>query len=576
MGPAMARSINRLSARAAATLSAPGRYADGAGLYLSIDADGRRRWIYLFTLAGKRREMGLGAAQITPLAAAREAAAQARLVAQRIDPIEQRDQAKRAARPAKTPSIRGGRAAVNFQQVAIVAQRRNRQLLAPAIRRSRHVAHVAAGKRDQDTDILAVLQPALAKSADIGGRLRRRIEAVLDAARAHGHRSGENRRAGAAIWTISCPGRRARRRRIMPRSTIATSATSSKSLRTRDTVASLAFEFMILTAARTGEARLATWDEIDIDARVWTVPASRMKAGRAHRVPLSDRALEILGRMQPLRRTDFVFPGRVEGQPLGPCAFRAITADLAVKATPHGFRSAFRDWAGDCTSSPTRDDRGGLGPCRRQRGRAGLSAQRRLGQAPRTDAGMGPALRSRAARGTSCPCSAALGIGPAKKGQAATSSARRNPTGPLGLQPGTTLLLPSSISTRWVGASLSSPNAHACDQPPRNPHLRLCSAQNPLCSAPPPPPPPLYIRWGGGQNSRWKVGPLPPAVNTGRTLPSPRFPHFFPPRKARWGRINPNSFAALQGATPTFPHLNPQGGGGLGAKRRRFAPWAKQ
>ena len=109
---------------------------------------------------------------------------------------------------------------------------------------------------------------------------------------------------------------------------------------------------MILTAARTGEARLATWDEIDIDARVWTVPASRMKAGRAHRVPLSDRALEILAEMQPLRRTDFVFPGRVEGQPLGPCAFRAITADLAVKATPHGFRSAFRDWAGDCTSSP--------------------------------------------------------------------------------------------------------------------------------------------------------------------------------------------------------------------------------
>ena len=230
MGPAMARSINRLSARAAATLSAPGRYADGAGLYLSIDADGRRRWIYLFTLAGKRREMGLGAAQITPLAAAREAAAQARrLVAQGVDPIEQRDQAKRAARPAKTPT---------FEAVA-------RQLISSKSRSWRsdgtasywlqlfedHAASLMSRPVNEieTPDILAVLQPALAKSADIGGRLRRRIEAVLDAARAHGHRSGENRRAGAAIWTISCPGRRARRRRIMPRSTIATSATSSRS-----------------------------------------------------------------------------------------------------------------------------------------------------------------------------------------------------------------------------------------------------------------------------------------------------------------------------------------------------------
>jgi len=200
--------------------------------------------------------------------------------------------------------------------------------------------------------VLGVLQPIWQTKPESASRVRQRIEAVLDAAKAHGFRSGEN----PARWRGHLDKLLPKRQRIDRGHYVAMDYDKvpafMASLRKLDTVAAAALAFLILTAGRRGEILGATWPEVDLDTKVWTVPAGRMKAGREHRVPLSDAALDVLERMATIKLSpaSLIFPGRKFGRPLSGKTVNRLLDGIA--GTPHGMRSAFRDWAGNETDFP--------------------------------------------------------------------------------------------------------------------------------------------------------------------------------------------------------------------------------
>jgi integrase len=206
----------------------------------------------------------------------------------------------------------------------------------------------------ETSDVLAVLKPIWLEKPETASRLRGRIERVLNAAKAKGYRTGEN----PAAW-------RGHLENLLPRQSKLSRGHHAAlpyadvpdfvaKLREREAVAALALEFAILTATRSGEVLNARWDEIDLEAKTWTIPAERMKAAREHRVPLSDPALSILVKLSASRVSEFVFPGQRPNQPLSVMAMEMVLRRMGVAdaVTVHGFRSSFRDWAGNETSFP--------------------------------------------------------------------------------------------------------------------------------------------------------------------------------------------------------------------------------
>ncbi|HEX2554733.1 MAG TPA: integrase arm-type DNA-binding domain-containing protein [Microvirga sp.] len=348
----MARQVNRLSARQVATLTMPGRHADGGNLYLVVDSSGARRWVFLFRWQGRLREMGLGSARDVPLARARELAAEARaLTASGQNPLEKRASAPSAVVP-------------TFGTVAddVVTA------LAPAWRNEKHRAQwrmtltkYAAPLRDMAIDqvdtaaVLEVLAPLWSEKPETASRLRGRLEKVLDAAKAKGLRSGENPARWRGHLALLLPKRQRLTRGHHAALPIDGMPDFMAELRQRDAVAAWALEFCILTAARSGEVLGARWLEVDLERRLWTVPRERMKAGREHRVPLSAAALEVLSRAGALRSDDspFVFPGMRFGRPLSVMAMEMVLRRMGrTDVTVHGFRSTFRDWASERTGYP--------------------------------------------------------------------------------------------------------------------------------------------------------------------------------------------------------------------------------
>ncbi len=347
----MGRRSNKLSARTVATLTKPGRHADGNGLYLVIDPSGARRWAFLFTHDGKRREMGLGSAGAVTLAAARDLAFEARKrVAAGIDPLEARREAAKAivGKPTFGPCALGYIAA----HEASWRNAKHRQQWRSTL--ETYCTAIWDKPVDEiDTEaVLGVLQPLWQSVPETASRLRGRIEAVLDAARAQGHRTGENpaRWRGHLDHLLAKPQKLSRgHHAAMPYSEVPAFVAS---LREREALAALALEFVILTAARSGEVLGARWSEFDLAAKVWTIPAARMKAGREHRVPLSGRAMAILAKLAEGRTGDFVFPGQRPGKPLSGMAMEMVLRRLKAEVTVHGFRSSFRDWCGEETHFP--------------------------------------------------------------------------------------------------------------------------------------------------------------------------------------------------------------------------------
>lgn len=341
----MARKINRLNARAVATITKYGRHADGGGLYLSISPNGGRRWVFLFRWHGKPTEIGFGSARDVTLARARELASQARAkLAEGINPKDVRRATGGATFgecadrliEAMRPSWRNRKHAAQWEMTL-------RNYAAPLRR-------LPVDKISTD-DVLSVLKPRWSDRPETASRLRGRIERVLDAAKAHGLRSGEN----PARWRGHLDQLLPKRQRLtrghhaaMPYGEL---PSFIGELQARQATAARALEFAILTAARSGEVLGARWNEFDLNRAVWTVPAARMKAGREHRVPLSRRALKIAKAMHEAPGGNFVFPGQKAGRPLSVMALEKVLRRMKVDGvTVHGFRSAFRDWAAECTN----------------------------------------------------------------------------------------------------------------------------------------------------------------------------------------------------------------------------------
>jgi integrase len=341
----MARLTNRLNHRSIATLG-DGRHADGNGLYLSV-GNGGRSWTFLYRFSGRRIELGLGPASTVSLARARDLARNCRnMLAEGVDP-------KPARRPTQGRSFAECAARyVEAHESEWTNEKHARewregfQRLAPSL--------LALDVAAIDTEaVLRVLKPLWAKKRETASRLRGRIELVLSAAKAEGLRSGEN----PAIWRGHLDhllSKAPKLKQHLPALPYSELPALMALLRERTSVASRALEFSILTAARADEVVSAKWGEFDLDAGLWTVPASSMKGRREHRVPLVGRALTIVLEMEKIRNSDYVFPGRFRGKPLG---HNALNEDLRRRmgvedSTQHGMRSTFRDWAGDCTSFP--------------------------------------------------------------------------------------------------------------------------------------------------------------------------------------------------------------------------------
>jgi integrase len=324
----------------------PGRYGDGRGLSLIVASADSKKWIYRFTWNHKPTEMGLGSALAVTLKEARENAHDARrLVAQGINPII----ARREGRKPKVLTPTFGkcaleliaakrsewRSAVHREQWRVTLE----TFCAPIWNTPVDAIDTAAA--------LGVLQPVWQKTPETASRLRGRIEAVLDAARAKGHIAPNE--ANPARWKGHLDHLLAKRTRLSRGHHAAMAYKDVPAFidALSDSPQALALEFLILTAARLGEVLGARWAEIDLAAKVWTIPGARMKAGREHRVPLTGRAVEILERLSEVKCSQFVFPGRH-----GPLSRSAVVEIVPPGATIHDFRSSFRDWCGNETSVP--------------------------------------------------------------------------------------------------------------------------------------------------------------------------------------------------------------------------------
>ncbi len=357
-----------LNTKRIAKLNTPGRYRDPEtrGLYLQVGRTGTKSWLLRYELNNKERFHGLGSLDDFSLKEARERARAARQkIADGIDPIDAR-RAERAARAVDVAKT------VTFEEAArqYYAQNeprwRNRKAAAQFLSTLEdYVFPVFKGIPVADVDSILVLKALEGEHPkrpgkslwmtipETANRVRGRIESVLDWATMRGYRQGDNPARWRGFLQKALPARgqlqRIKHHAALPYAEVPPFIAE---LSERDGIAAQALEFTILTAARTGEIIGATWDEIDLDGRVWTIPAGRMKANKEHRVPLSDRAYEILRALPRERANPFVFIGpRANG--LSNMAMASVLKRMGRSdITVHGFRSTFRDWAADLTGYP--------------------------------------------------------------------------------------------------------------------------------------------------------------------------------------------------------------------------------
>ena len=340
----------RLTAVSIRNLKRPGRHADGHGLYLVIDPSGAKRWIWRGVIQGKRSDLGLGSADLVSLADARQVALGYRRVA-------------RAGGNPLTDRRRERRQVPTFKEAARTVHAEHRK----TFRNPKHAGQwwssleadvfPLIGTRPVNDlgsgDVLRVLAPIWTVKPETARRLKQRIKIVFDWAKASGYCSGDNPTDGVTKVLPKHKGNKQHYAALPFAEVPAFVAALRADSRTGELVR-LAFELLILTATRTNEVQLATWPDVDLATRTWTIPADRMKSGREHRVPLSPRAVEILTHVRALTAGDgFVFPGTKPGKPLDSTTFlktarRVTTAEL----TPHGFRSSFRDWTEEKTTTP--------------------------------------------------------------------------------------------------------------------------------------------------------------------------------------------------------------------------------
>lgn len=347
--PRGAHPDKRLTAVTVRNLKRPGRYADGNGLYLFVDDSGAKRWLLRTVINGKRRDIGLGSVRLVLLADAREEAARMRRMARDgEDPL-----AERRRTSLVVPTFREAAAMVHAAHAATFKNQKHKAQWLASLKTD--VFPVLGDLRVSaiDTaDVLKTLSPVWTTKPETARRLKQRIKAVMDWAKASGFRSGDNPVDGI---TQVLPKVRpaAEHHAALPYAQVPTFLEALHSIEANEST-TLAFEFLILTATRTSEVLGAGWDEINREAKTWTIPAERIKAGREHRIPLSKRCLEILDRAEALADgSPFVFRGRSANAPLSNMVFLMLLRRMQREdITAHGFRSAFRDWSAEKTRFP--------------------------------------------------------------------------------------------------------------------------------------------------------------------------------------------------------------------------------
>src|SRR5262245_1604917 len=345
--------LNRLTARKVATAIKPGLIADGGGLWLRVGRSGSKSWAFRYKLNGKAREMGLGGLAKVGLADARKKAAPLRLLlADKVDPLEHRKPEKSANTIAAAQSMTFDECAASYIKAHEVGWRHSKHRLQWSSSLARYVSPAFGAVSVSSINVgtvMAVLEPLWTKTPETASRVRGRIERILDWARVHGFREGENpaRWRGHLDHLLPAPTkvRKVKHYRALPYTDIAAFVAE---LRSRGGVGASALEFLILCAARSSEVAGVRWTEIDRGARMWVVPPERMKGGREHRVPLSSAAMAVVDRMKAAGG-EFVFsnePGRGLGK-------GALAKQIKGRnCTVHGFRAAFKTWASERTNFP--------------------------------------------------------------------------------------------------------------------------------------------------------------------------------------------------------------------------------
>ena len=370
------KALNAVSVR---NTKKPGRYADGQGLYLLVEPSGAKRWVQRLTIQGKRCDLGLGPVSLVTLAEARgQAEANRRLARAGGDPLQDKREAKEVLTFAQAVERYLEKKKAEFR-----SDKHRKQWRATL---DTYAGPVIGSKRVADItrqDVLRVLEPIWEEKTETATRLRGRIEAVLSWATVAGHREGDNpaRWAGNLSELLPKPGKVAAKGNH-PAVSLADLPRWWADLQNREGMAARALQFLTLTAARSGEVRGMTWDEVDLEARLWTVPAERMKMSREHRVPLTDEAVAILRALPRMAGSPYVFFA-ARGGMLSDMTISAVMRrmqDAEVKrlseedckagrkpssaprgyldprskrpAVPHGLRSTFRDWVAEHTSYP--------------------------------------------------------------------------------------------------------------------------------------------------------------------------------------------------------------------------------
>ena len=350
--------LHRLSALQVAREVDPGYYADGGGLHLQITLSGSRSWIFRYQLAKRSREMGLGALSSISLAEARAEAARCRkLLSEGVDPIEARRAERERAAQASPDVLVFSQAAADYI-TRYKGSWKNKKHGQQWENTLGTYAYPILGKvdvRDVDTSmVVRVLQPIWLKKPETANRVRGRIEAILDAAKALGKRSGENPARWRGHLDKILPKRdRARKVKHHPALPYTEIPGFMADLAARPAPAARVLHLLILTCVRTSEALLARPEEFDLERRVWTVPADRMKMEKELRVPLSSAAVRIVREAMKTAAHGYLFPGQRKGKPLSNMAMLNMLERMGYRdITVHGFRSTFRDWVAESTEYP--------------------------------------------------------------------------------------------------------------------------------------------------------------------------------------------------------------------------------
>lgn len=351
----MARQMVRLNVAKIKSL-APGMHGDGGNLWLQVSASGAASWVFRFTKDGRSREMGLGSLRSVSLAEARKEAAECRLLLSGgLDPIRHRE-AKAAAdrlKEARTITFQDcAEAYIEAHKAGWKNAKHIEQWQSTLVDYAyRSLGNLAVG--DIDTAlVMRVVQSIWYTKPETASRLLGRIKSILDWATVRQYRAGTN----PAMWKGHLDHMLPSRRKIAPivhhpALPYPEVGAFMANLRLQDGIAARALELTILTATRTSETLLAEWREFDLEQKHWIIPASRMKARKEHKVPLSPSALKVLLAMREQREGDFVFPGSKPKRPLSNMAMLAVLRRMNRQdITVHGFRSSFRDWASEVTT----------------------------------------------------------------------------------------------------------------------------------------------------------------------------------------------------------------------------------